>query len=372
MKNSVIEEQVENQVITLDQVEVRNLPELQGWKEKQLSIVNENPFVSIEDYKSYEEAKKHRTALVTARTTIQNQDKLIAKKLKELRSEAGQIAEELIAITQPHEEKQQEEVKRYEAEKEAERLEKEKIEQERKIAIQNDINDFYQNWKNEIKNMDHYTDIENLKVVMEARIVSQSEKEMEEFEMDFAEKVNLLRSQLQERIQYLTEKEEARKESDRLAAERAELEKMRKESEAREAKERAAREAEEKERQAKRQAEELELKKQREELEAQRNQLADQEAKRQAAIEAERKAKEDAAAKAAAEAEAKARKEAELKRLEELKPDKEKATTYFESFKFQNDFPEFQDPFVEEIFESLIQSHKEWIANAQQTIQNLK
>ena len=367
MKNSTIEEQV----ITLDQVEVRNLPELQGWKEKQLSIVNENPFVSIEDYKSYEEAKKHRTALVTARTTIQNQDKLIAKKLKELRSEAGQIAEELIAITQPHEEKQQEEVRRYEAEKEAERLEKEKIEQERKTEIQRGINVFYNSWKAEISNST-FGELPTIESSLAEAIEGQSEKEMEEFEMDFAEKVNLLKSQLKERAQYLTEKEEARKESDRLAAERAELEKMRKESEAREAKERAAREAEEKERQAKRQAEELELKKQREEIEAQRKQLADQEAKRQAAIEAELKAKQVAAANKAAEAIEKAAKEAELKRLEELKPDKEKALLYFESFKFENDFPEFKDPFVEEIFESLIQSHKEWIASAQERIVSLK
>ncbi len=220
MENSTIE----NQVITLDQVEVRNLPELQGWKEKQQQLVKENPFVAIEDYKSYEDAKKHRTALVSARTTIQNQDKLIAKKLKELRTEAGKVAEELIAITQPHEEKQQDEVKRYEAEKEAERLEKERQDQERKEAIQKSVNEFYKDWKKDISLVD-FAHLEKLETALNGSIEKQKEKDFEEFELDFAEKCNLLKDQLKERSQYLTEKEEARKEKERLAAERAAWEK---------------------------------------------------------------------------------------------------------------------------------------------------
>lgn len=70
----------ETALIELDSLDANMLPELNGWKDTQLKVVEENPYISIEDFKSYEEAKKNRTALVTARTTIQNQEKLIASK----------------------------------------------------------------------------------------------------------------------------------------------------------------------------------------------------------------------------------------------------------------------------------------------------
>lgn len=337
MENSAIE----TQVITLDQISVSQLPELQGWKEKQQQIVEDHPFIAIEDHKSYEEAKKHRTALVSARTDIQKQDKLIASKLKELRSEAGKVAADLIAITQPHEEKQQEEVKRYEAEREAKRLEEERIEKERKEAIQKSVVDFYNHWKKQIS----YANIDNLELTAKdvlKSIEEEGKKDYEEFELDFAEKCNLLRDQLEERTKYLKEQEEARKERERLAAEReawekeqaeakAKAEKEEADRKAREEKERAAREAEEKRIREEREAEARELARQREELEAEKTRIAEEERKRQEAIEAERKAKEEAEAKAKAEAEEKARKEAEAKRLEELMPDIEKAAAVIKS-----------------------------------------
>lgn len=349
------------QVVTLDQIKVRSLPELQGWKEKQKQIVKDNPFIKIEDNKTYDEAKKNRTALVSARTDIQKQDKLIASKIKELRTQASEAAKELISITQPHEEKQQEEVKRYEAEKEAERKEKERIEQERKDAIQKSITDFYTRWKNAISEM-NFSNINSTSVKLDEAIVAESEKEMEEFEMDFAEKTNLLNDQLEERVQYLTEQEEARKERERLAEERKQFEAQKQKEEearkAREEEERKKREAEEAERKAKeekerkareeeenkiraeREAEAEKIRKEREELEAEKRK-----------IEAERKAKEEAELKAKQKAEEKAREEAEAKRLKELQPEKDKLKSYINSLNLSDDAPEVKDESLLEVLE---------------------
>ncbi len=118
-----------NAIISLEQIDANKLPELQGWKEKQEQLVKDNPFMEITDNTTYAEAKKRRTALVSGRTEIQKADKLIASKLKDFRNKVSQISNSLIEISKPHEEKQQEEVKRYEAVKEQERQEKIRLEE---------------------------------------------------------------------------------------------------------------------------------------------------------------------------------------------------------------------------------------------------
>lgn len=133
---------MENTGLQLSDLKVNNLPELQGWKEKQEKLVSENPYVEITDNKSYESACKSRTALLKGRTDLEKQDKLIASKLTAFRKEVKTETETLIAITLPFEEKQQAEVKRYEAIKEAEKEEKARLEQERIDAIKKRIDDF--------------------------------------------------------------------------------------------------------------------------------------------------------------------------------------------------------------------------------------
>ncbi|MAX71842.1 MAG: hypothetical protein CMC76_12225 [Flavobacteriaceae bacterium] len=321
----------ETSLIELDQLDANMLPELNGWKETQLKIVEENPFVKIEDHKSYEDAKKNRTALVTARTTIEKQEKLIASKLKSFRNKVADASKELIAITVPHEEKQQEEVRRYEAIKEAERQEKLRLEQERKDKIQSEINQFYNNLKCEISNLE-FLDIENTKEVFNAILEKFDQKDFEEFDMDYAEKKNLLFHFLQEKITDLNEKEEARVEREKLEAERKAFEEQqeeaRKKAEQEEAERQKKLEAERKEREAA----EGKLRKEREAIEEEKRKIAEAEAKRQAEIEAEEKAK----------AEAKAKKEAE-KRAEALKPDLEKLKSIIASIGIHQEAPELKD-----------------------------
>lgn len=216
----------EVQVIDLDNLEANLLPELQGWREKQIKIVNENPYIPIEDNSTYEEAKKARTALVTARTDVQKQEKTIASKLKAFRTKVSEASQELIDITLPHEEKQQDEVRRYEAIKEAEKAEKERIVQERKDKILSGIDAFYQSWKQKISEVT-FAKLQETSEAFEKVKAEQSEKDFEEFEMDFAEKVKLLDSQLKERDKFLTEQEEARKEREKLEKEKARNQKLR-------------------------------------------------------------------------------------------------------------------------------------------------
>jgi len=316
---------MELQAVDLESLEAKSLPELQGWKEKQLQIVDENPYVEITDNKTYEDAKKSRTALVTARTSIEKQEKLIASKLKSFRDKVGEASAELISITLPHEQKQQEEVRRYEAEKQKEREEKERIERERKEAIQKEINDFYNGWKNSIQSIDKISDFELNETLLNDKISEMSEKEFEEFELDFIEKQNLLLGQLEERRKYLVEKEEARKENERLAEERKKLDAEREELEA------AAKKAE-----SERLAKEAQLQKDREAVEAEKKRLQEEEAERQRKVQEEIKAKEESERKAKMEAEKKAREES-------LRPDKEKLANVISNIGIHMEAPELND-----------------------------
>lgn len=359
------------QTFELETIEVSMLPELQGWKEKQEAIVKENPFVSIVDNKSYEEAKKARTTLVSARTTIEKQDKLIASKLKDVRNKAASLSLELVNITLPHEEKQQEEVKRYESVKEIERVAKEKADQERKDLIVSKIDAFYLTSKSVIESMS-FDKIEVFKTDFQNELEKTDVAQFEEFELQFASKVQLLKQQLEDKVISLTEKEERRIEAEKLAKEKAEFEaekaakaksdkiiedkriadqkviddaNAKKEAELK-AKQKAADEAE-----AKRKAEleaEFEAKqraadKANEALRIENERKANELAEVQNKLDADKKAKEDAelaeakrlediATMEKADADAKAKAKAEAKRIEELKPTVEKLHKWVDSF----------------------------------------
>ena len=133
---------MENTGLQLSDLKVTSLPELQGWKGKQEKLVSENPFVEITDNKTYEVACKSRTALLKGRTELEKQDKLIASQLTSFRKDVKLETDYLIAITLPFEERQQSEVKRFEGIKEAEKQEKERLEQLRIDGIKKRIEDF--------------------------------------------------------------------------------------------------------------------------------------------------------------------------------------------------------------------------------------
>ena len=229
-------------LITLDSLNAKNLPELQGLKDKQLELVKENPFVEIIDNQSYELAKKHRTALVKGRTSLESQDKLIASKLTAFRKEVKSVTDELISITLPHEEKQQEEVKRFEQIKENERLERERLENERIEKIKSTISDFesccyalisqmtFQNAKETKETLDKHFSIDY---------------DAQEFDILYQQAKTRVQSQFDLKHSEVQEKENQRVENERLAREKAEADAKLKAIQEQQEKERAEREEKE-------------------------------------------------------------------------------------------------------------------------------
>lgn len=215
----------ELKITDLQEIDPKTLPELSGWEEKQLAIVKENPFVEILDNETYEVAKKHRTALVSARTDIQKQDKLIASKLKEFRTKVSNVSQELIEITLPHETKQQEEVKKYEEEKERIKAEKEEKERQRIIKIRQKIDEF----EGEVNKMTDQMTFEKIDVTINGAehflAECKSDFNFEEFQELFVEAGSRAMRGLNEKVKVLQEKEKQRLENERLAKEAEEANK---------------------------------------------------------------------------------------------------------------------------------------------------
>lgn len=206
-------------LITIENLDVNKLPELQGMKEQQIKLVEENPFIEIIDNKTFEEAKKRRTALLKGRTSLESQDKLIASKLTNFRKQVGNVTKELIEITLPHEEKQQEEVKRYEQAKENERLEKERLENERIEKIKNKISDFESYAIDQINKWGAsvLTDPE-----IANEFVQDLDYDFEEFDILYQQAKTRVREFAKSKFNSIQEKENQRLENERLAREKAE------------------------------------------------------------------------------------------------------------------------------------------------------
>lgn len=227
----------EKQTFDLSTIDPLSLSELKNWEEKQHEIVKENPFVEIADTETYNEAKKRRTALVSARTSIEKQDKLVASKLKEFRSKVSEASGKLIEITLPHEQKQQEEVKKYEAEKDREREEKAEKERQRVQAIKDNIEK-------------HFIALEAITESMVFETIEESDQKFRDYldsinRDDFDEFVELLDEKLNSEVsvfgrekERLTNEENQRLENERLKKEAEENARKAHEAEKKLAKER--------------------------------------------------------------------------------------------------------------------------------------
>lgn len=177
------------QKFELATLNANNIVELDGWKEKQNQVVAENPFIEITDRESYETAKSRRTALVSARTEIQKQDKMIGSVVSTFRKSTMAIAKELIEITEPHEQKQQEEVSRYESILEEKRLAKEREEEARIKKINNQIESVKIELKKYVDSMT-FPNIKETEGVMKSAVELAREFDYEEYEVMFDEVVN--------------------------------------------------------------------------------------------------------------------------------------------------------------------------------------
>ncbi|WP_018676248.1 hypothetical protein [Riemerella columbina] len=354
---------MEKTIFEIEKVDVNQLPELQGLKEKQLKIVKENPYVEIVDNTTYNEAKKARTALKSARTDIEKQDRLIASKIKAFREMTMDATKSLIAITQPHEDKQQEEVKRYEQEKEQERLEKQRIEEERKATIKKKIDSVIETATHRINQLT-FDMIETLRVDFEQNLYKIDITEFEEFELDFNEKIRGVKQLFEQKANNLKEAEAQRLEKEQLKAEREKLEAEKREQEERLRAEREAIEKKQREEQEK-------LETERKKLEEEKQALAKAEAERKAKEEAEQRAKEEAERKAKEQKEAEERAKAEAERLEALKPEKQKVLEWAKDL-FIHGAPNVEDKALAKEIEAFANIQNQGVKDFIKHIENFK
>ena len=235
---------MEQSVVLLEKLDAKNLPELKGIKESQLKLVEENPYIEIVDNKTYEEAKKRRTALLKGRTSLETQEKTIASKLSNFRKQVGTVTKELIDITLPHEEKQQEEVKRYEQIKENERLEKERLENERIEKIKSTISDFESCCYALISQMT-FQNAKETKEILDKHF--SIDYDAQEFDILYQQAKMRVQSQFDLKASEVQEKENQRIENERLRKEKEETDAKLKAIQEQQEKEREEREAKERE-----------------------------------------------------------------------------------------------------------------------------
>jgi len=206
----------EIQEFSLELLNTKNLPELQGWKEKQDNLVLENPYIEIIDNKTYELACKSRTNLLKGRTELQNQDNLVASKLASFRKEVKSETDILILITQPSEDKQALEVKRHEGVKEARKAEKERLEKEREDNITKEIETFETSSLELIQKIT----IANLNETKEKlNALSNSEFDYEEFDVIFEMSKQRIQNLFESRHNDIVDRENQRLENERLQSE---------------------------------------------------------------------------------------------------------------------------------------------------------
>ena len=213
----------ETTIVELDKIDPLTLPELASFKEKSLIVVKENPYVEIIDNPTYELAKKARTNLRSNRTALQNQEKAIKDKLNGFKKKVENVTAELIAITEPHEIKQQTEVTRYEDIKEQERQEKARIEQERIDGIKAKIKSFADLFSTKIENLT-FAGIEEFKTEFDEFVTIQPKDVFQEFEVLYDDMLSRITYSFSQKKAVLIAEENNRLEQIRLTEERAENE----------------------------------------------------------------------------------------------------------------------------------------------------
>jgi hypothetical protein len=196
------------------------------------ALVEANPFIEITDWKTYEEAKKRRTALVKIRTGVEKDVKGFKAMFKQIVDRIADLGNDLIKISSDPEEKQQAEVKRYEAEQEAKREEERMANENRINAIKNTIEGWYQTIHKFILTCKSPADC----VTAEFQINSQASQirveEYEEFIGEANMKISALRNEFSAKKTAIDENETLRIQNEKAEKDRVEAENKRIEEEA--------------------------------------------------------------------------------------------------------------------------------------------
>ncbi len=218
-----MQEQTKEESTSLAILNYKDLPAYTDAKAKQERLVIENPFVEISDTESFNLAKQRRTALLKGRTELQSGEKVIVKKVSAFRKEVGEETDKLISITKPHEDKQQKEIDRYEAERQRLREEVRQKKLQRIEGIKNSIKAF----KTDIQNNISKADIQTIYSIKEN--IDSKEMDCQEFDQEF----DIIKEQLREayflKLNQIEKDEQRRKDQVKLDEQKAimDLEKKR-------------------------------------------------------------------------------------------------------------------------------------------------
>ena len=208
---------VELQVIDLDKFDINQLPELQNKKAEVAKRLKDFTYVEILDNATYEEGKKSRTGIRSIRTELQTEQKSVNKKIKDFILEPVKNAyTELIEEVVPMENKQQEEVSRWEAIKETERLAKVRAEEERVAKIREAV----VNFENECNGIIQGSNAENVndnKAKLD--VIFNNEFDFMEFQQLFEMAKHRVQSSFDLKCGDIQEKENQRLENERIKAE---------------------------------------------------------------------------------------------------------------------------------------------------------
>lgn len=204
----------ENKKFELVALDSKNLKELDGFETKLNELVENNPFVEITDNKSYNEAKKARTALLKGRTEIQGQDKLIGSFLSKFRKDTMAIAKNLIDIVSPHEDKQQEEIDRWEKKKEEEKQAKAKAEEERKERLLKEANEVGEKVEELFDNLT-LENIDETKEKFEELALEIEDKDFEEYQVVVDDHLNGIGERFDNVLEALKAEEDSRIEAEK-------------------------------------------------------------------------------------------------------------------------------------------------------------
>lgn len=221
------QEKTEIAVIDFTKFSVTQLPELKGKKEEIASIIEANPVVEVIDNKTYELAKKSRTAVKTLRTGLEKEQKDVKDKIKQfVLNVVDSEYNALVLDVKSKEKERQDPIDIWEEKKEKERQEKLRIEEARKQKHRDNIELVFNHNK---KLIDELT-FENLPHELVFTIDDQefNSESFEEFADVFEAKVDVLTTMLKDKIKTLQEKENIRLENERLENERKENERKQK------------------------------------------------------------------------------------------------------------------------------------------------
>lgn len=200
-------------------------------KEKEIKdLIEANPFIEC-TRETYEEAKKRRTALRTARTDIEKDVKMIRSRLEQVKDAVSNFGKKLIDIVSPAEEKQQAEVKRYETEVEAEKERARLAEQERVNSIRAKIENWYQKIHQFILSCKSSEDCNTAEFQINATSSQITTEEYQELCGEANMRIGALRNELKAKVSAVKEAEDLRRQKAEQEEENRKLEEQKKKAE---------------------------------------------------------------------------------------------------------------------------------------------